>query len=164
MTLQKHCSLISREQKLKSHLKLKLQEEQELQVFVEQVKQQHPEPFPKPLFAGGSEDDYKNYMRARLQYEEWENKVLLLAREAHKKHNLQLQLQQDQEIESSAPISTPVLTIKNSHVSLSLSTPTGSPTSSPLGSSPVTPLTPRQPPLLAGPFYLKKVPSASEII
>jgi len=44
-----------------------------------------PEP-PKPFFReGGSEEEYKDYMRQRLKYEEWENNLLLW----HRKNTLE---------------------------------------------------------------------------
>jgi len=43
-----------------------------------------PEP-PKPVFReGGSEEEYKEYMKTRYKYEEWENSLLVW----HHKHAL----------------------------------------------------------------------------
>jgi len=45
------------------------------------AKSQLPEPFPKPQFKpGGNEEEYKEFMRKRLEYETWENQVILLGR------------------------------------------------------------------------------------
>jgi hypothetical protein len=40
-----------------------------------------PEPFPMPVFVqGGSAQEYKQYMLKRYEHEQWQNRVLLLAR------------------------------------------------------------------------------------
>eukprot|EP01116_Phalansterium_solitarium_P025061 TRINITY_DN93_c2_g1_i1.p3 TRINITY_DN93_c2_g1~~TRINITY_DN93_c2_g1_i1.p3 ORF type:complete len:111 (+),score=26.16 TRINITY_DN93_c2_g1_i1:158-490(+) len=40
-----------------------------------------PAPFPKPeLMPGSNDDQYKEYMRRKYEYEAWENSIVLLAR------------------------------------------------------------------------------------
>ena len=50
------------------------------------AREQLPEPFPRPTFnkQGSTEEDYKEYMRKRLEYETWENKIILLGRKLRK--------------------------------------------------------------------------------
>jgi hypothetical protein len=43
---------------------------------------------------GGSEEQYKEYMRAKYEYEAWENSIILLAR----KLRAQAQQQQQQQL------------------------------------------------------------------
>jgi len=49
--------------------------------YLEKARSEIPEPFPKPTFTpGNSATEYKSYMIKRFEYEQWENKVFLLAR------------------------------------------------------------------------------------
>eukprot|EP01110_Echinostelium_bisporum_P006859 TRINITY_DN26857_c0_g1_i1.p1 TRINITY_DN26857_c0_g1~~TRINITY_DN26857_c0_g1_i1.p1 ORF type:complete len:106 (-),score=25.15 TRINITY_DN26857_c0_g1_i1:88-405(-) len=59
----------------------KRREEEESKRWLEEAKRVGPPAPPKPTFRpGGSEDEYKNYMLQKYEYEAWENATILLSR------------------------------------------------------------------------------------
>jgi len=63
----------------------KKKEAEEVKKWEATAREQKPEPFPKPTFEkGGPEEVYKEYMRKRLEYETWENQIILLGRKLRK--------------------------------------------------------------------------------
>jgi len=47
--------------------------------------EKNPPPFPKPAFAkGGSQEEYKEFMQLKFQYEAWMNSNILLGRKLRK--------------------------------------------------------------------------------
>jgi len=62
-------------------LERRRKEEEEHKRWQEEARKVGPPAPPKPTFRpGGTEEEYKQYMVAKYDYETWENSIILLAR------------------------------------------------------------------------------------
>lgn len=65
-------------------------EAEEERKWLEKAKMLNPPPFEKPQFSGGTEAEYKEYMKKKYEYEQWENSCILLARKLRKENPTEL--------------------------------------------------------------------------
>eukprot|EP01119_Soliformovum_irregulare_P009515 TRINITY_DN2289_c0_g1_i1.p1 TRINITY_DN2289_c0_g1~~TRINITY_DN2289_c0_g1_i1.p1 ORF type:complete len:261 (-),score=69.06 TRINITY_DN2289_c0_g1_i1:209-991(-) len=77
----KQTTASSRPQPSAEELERRKRDQEEEKKWVEVARQQNPPPFDKPVLRQGCpEEEFKEHMRQKYEYEQWENKLILIAR------------------------------------------------------------------------------------